>query len=144
MAVGAYPESRDRPGEPPADVHLRSAKDVTGYHIEGTDGAIGHIKTFILDDETWEVRYVVVGTTNWWPGKSVLVAPQWATRISWLDRKVYLGMTRDAIKGSPEWTGTFPIKREYEELLHRHYGRIPGWSSRDRSFEANRPRRPHP
>jgi hypothetical protein len=143
MAVGAYPESRSRPGEPPGDVHLRSAKDVTGYHIEATDGSIGHIKDFILDDETWEVRYVVVGTTNWWPGKSVLVAPQWATRISWLDRKMYLGMARDAIKSSPEWTGSFPIAREYEEQLHRHYGRIPGWSSRDRSFEANRPSQPH-
>jgi hypothetical protein len=144
MAVGAYPERRGRPAEPPSDAHLRSAKELTGYHIEGTDGGIGHVKDFMFDDETWEARYLVVGTTNWWPGKSVLVAPQWATRISWLDRKVYLGMTRDAIKGSPEWTGTFPIEREYEELLHRHYGRIPGWASRDRSFEGNPPPHAHP
>jgi hypothetical protein len=144
MALGSYPESQDRPGEPPSDVHLRSAKDVTGYHIEATDGSIGHIKDFMVDDETWEMRYLIIGTNNWWPGKSVLVAPQWATRISWLDRKVYLGMTRDAIKSSPEWTGIFPVQREYEDLLHRHYGRIPGWSSRDRSFEANPQRHVQP
>jgi len=49
-------------------------------------------------------------------------------------------MTRAAIERSPEWSTTFPIQREYEELLHRHYGRIPGWASRDRTFEANAPR----
>jgi hypothetical protein len=144
MALGARPEPQGRPGEPPSDAHLRSAKEVTGYHIEGTDGAIGHIKDFIVDDETWEVRYLVIATANWWTGKSVLVAPQWATRISWLDRRVYLDMTRAAVKGSPEWSETFPVEREYEERLHRHYGRIPGWASRDRSFESNRPRHVHP
>jgi hypothetical protein len=136
MASGGYEPSRDRPGEPPADVHLRSAKDVTGYHIEATDGSIGHVKDFVVDDETWEVRYMVVATTNWWPGKSVLVSPKWATRISWADRTAYLGITRDAIRTSPEWSATYPVARAYEEQLNRHYGGIPGWSSRDRSFET--------
>jgi hypothetical protein len=140
MASGLYKEAQARPDERPADVHLRSATDVTGYHIEGLDGSVGHVKDFIIDDETWRVRYMVIHTTNWWTGKSVLVAPEWATRISWADRQVYVDMTRDAVKRSPEWSATYPIQREYEELLHRHYGRIPGWASRDRSFEANTPR----
>ena len=115
---------------------MRSAKDVTGYHIEGTDGSVGHVKDFVVDDETWEVRYMVVTTTNWWPGKSVLIAPEWATRISWLDRKIYVGMTRDAIKRSPEWSATYPIQLTYEEELDRHYGGIPGWAARDRNVLA--------
>jgi hypothetical protein len=146
MASAPHPKPQDRPGEPPPDAHLRSAKEITGYHIEASDGSIGHVRDFVVDDETWEIRYMVVDTANWWPGKSVLVAPQWARRISWLDRKVYLGMTRDAIKRSPEWSATFPIARAYEEELHRHYGGIPGWASADRSFDtkplvhADRPR----
>jgi hypothetical protein len=143
MASGMYASTEERPGEPASDPHLRSAKDVTGYHIEATDGSIGHVGDFVIDDETWEVRYMVIGTSNWWPGKRVLIAPAWASRISWLDRKVYVDMTRDAVKRSPEWTTTFPIQRDYEELLHRHYGRVPGWASRDRSFEANMARSAH-
>jgi len=138
LTAEAHPRPQDRPGEPPADAHLRSAKEMTGYHIEGTDGALGHIKDFLVDDETWQICYMVLGTSNWWPSKAVLVAPEWATRISWLDRKVYLGMTRDAIKRSPEWTPTFPVERAYEEQLYRHYGRIPGWASRDRDFASKR------
>ena len=53
---------------------------MTGYHIEATDGGIGHVKDFIIDDETWAIRYLEVDTRNWWPGKKVLVSPQWINR----------------------------------------------------------------
>jgi len=144
MATGNYQRAPDRPGEPPADRHLRSAKDVEGYHIEGTDGSIGHVKDFVVDDESWAGRFRGAATTNWWPGKSVLIAPEWTTRVSWLDRKVYLGMTREAIKRSPEWSATYPVEHSYEEQLSLHYGGIPGWSSRDRAFERSSVRRMEP
>jgi hypothetical protein len=57
------------------DSHLRSTGAVTGYHIEAEDGEIGHVAGFIVDDETWAIRYIEVLTKNWWPGKKVLVSP---------------------------------------------------------------------
>ena len=65
------------------ETHLRSAKEVMGYYIEATDGDIGHVEDFVVDDDTWEIRYMVVDTKNWWPGKKVLVAPEWIERVSW-------------------------------------------------------------
>lgn len=111
------------PPEETGDVHLRSARDVRGYDIQGTDEAIGHVEDFVVDDETWQVRYLVVDTSNWWFGKKVLVAPDWATRISWEERKVFVDMTREAIRTSPEWDPTAVIDPEYEARLHDHYGR---------------------
>ena len=143
MASGMYESSPDRPGEPAADRHLRSAKDVTGYHIEATDGSIGHVKDFVVDDETWEVRYLVVATTNWWPGKSVLVAPEWATRISWLDRKIYLGMTRDAIKCSPEWSATDVYKRQRLCRAPPHVRDLRGRGGAAANLESNNLERAH-
>jgi hypothetical protein len=125
MAGAGYDRRGERPGEPDADVHLRSAKEVTGYHIEGTDGALGHVKDFMLDDESWAIPYMVIETSNWWVGKSVLIAPEWTSRISWLGRKVYVDMTREAIKNSPQWGVDDPISRAYEEALYRHYDRKP-------------------
>lgn len=40
------------------DPNLRSTKSVTDYHIEATDGEIGHVEDFIIDDETWAIRYL--------------------------------------------------------------------------------------
>ncbi|MGO8993881.1 MAG: PRC-barrel domain containing protein [Polyangiaceae bacterium] len=125
MASGQYERPGERPGEPAADVHLRSAKEITGYHIEGTDGSIGHVKDFKVDDESWAIRYMVIETSNWWVGKSVLIAPEWTSRMSWLDRKVYVDMTRAAIKKSPEWGVNDPVSRAFEEQISRHYGRMP-------------------
>src|ERR1044071_4192956 len=62
-------EERRAEREEAGDLHLRSAANVTGYHIEARDGEIGHVEDFIIDAETWEIRYMVVDTRNWLPGK---------------------------------------------------------------------------
>ena len=82
---------------------------------------------FVMDDEAWAIRYVEAATRNWWPGKKVLVSPAWIERVSWMDSKVYVGLTREAIKGAPEYVETVPITRTYENMLHFHYGRPPYW-----------------
>jgi hypothetical protein len=109
------------------DVHLRSTNEVRGYHIQGSDEAIGHVEDFIVDDETWEVRYLVIDTSNWWFGKKVLVAPQWTSSISWEEKTVHIDMTREAIRNSPEWDPSIAIQREYEAQLHDHFGRQVYW-----------------
>jgi sporulation protein YlmC with PRC-barrel domain len=112
-----------------ADVHLRSAKEVRGYHVQGSDGGIGHIEDMVVDDESWHVRYLVVDTSNWWFGKKVLLSPHWASRISWEERKVYVDMSRRAIQGSPEWNGLAGVTRDFERLLHEHFERSGHWQA---------------
>ena len=128
------PASPGEPNERPSDTHLQSAKEVTGYHVEGTDGSIGHVRDLVVDDETWGVHYLVLATANWWPSKGVLISPAWAKRVSWPERKVYVGMTREAIRASPVWSATYPVAAAYAEELYRHYAGTPGWIARDRSF----------
>ena len=110
-----------------SDSHLHSTRAVTGYHIEASDGEIGHVKDFIVDDETWTIRYLEVDTRNWWPGKKVLVSPSWIDRVSWADSKVYVDLSRETIKNGPEYTDSVPVTREYENRLYLHYGRPPYW-----------------
>ncbi len=109
------------------DSHLRSAAAVDGYHVEASDGEIGHVRDFVVDDETWAIRYVEVATRNWWPGKKVLLSPGWIQRVSWKDSKVYAGLSREAIKNAPEYIESEAITREWEEKLFLHYGRPPYW-----------------
>ncbi len=110
------------------DTHLRSTSEVIGYHIEAEDGAIGHVEDFVIDDETWAIRYLIVDTRNWWPGKRVLIAPQWIERVSWRESKVFLHLSREAIRQSAEFTGDLALTRDDEEALHRHYNRTGYWT----------------
>jgi hypothetical protein len=110
-----------------ADSHLRSAEEVTGYSIAASDGEIGHLDGFVVDEDTWAIRYIEVATRSWWPGKRVLVSPAWIERVSWPDSKIYAGLSREAIQGAPEYLESMPITRAYETRLYLHYGRPPYW-----------------
>ena len=117
----------DRIRKESTDSHLRSNEAVTGYHIDAADGEIGHVEGFVMDDQSWAIRYIEVATRNWWPGKKVLVAPSWIQRVSWMDSKVYVGLSREAIKEAPEFLESVPITRKYEDRLYLHYGQAPYW-----------------
>lgn len=114
-------------GEKAWDPHLRSTDDVSGHHIQATDGEIGHVEDFIIDDETWAIRYLIIDTQNWWPGKKVLVSPQWIESVSWSESKVFVNLTRETVKQSPEYTDESVLTRDYETALHRHYNRQGYW-----------------
>jgi hypothetical protein len=110
------------------DLLLRSTQEVIGYHIHATDGDIGHAEDFILDDEGWTIRYLVVDTRNWLPGRSVLISPQWIEKISWSDSKVRIDLLKDQIKDSPRYDPSSPINQEYETRLYDFYGRPKYWA----------------
>lgn len=109
------------------NAHLRSTHNVSGYHIQATDGEIGHVDDFIIDDETWAIRYLRVDTVNWWPGKKVLIAARWIDRVSWDESKVFVKLTRAAIKQAPDYTDESLLTREYESKLHGYYTRQGYW-----------------
>jgi hypothetical protein len=115
------------PVEKTWDPYLRSTNDVTGHHIQAADGEIGHVEDFIIDDETWAIRYMIINTQNWWPGKKVLLSPQWIERVSWLESKVFVNLTRETIRQAPEYTEGSLLTRDYETELHRHYNRQGYW-----------------
>jgi hypothetical protein len=126
-AIPATERTRTVVTDRPQDPHLRSAKQVSGYKIEANDGQIGHVDHFVFDVETWEVRYLVVKTRDFLPGKSVLISPQWVSDIAWDDERVHIALTKEQIKEAPEYDPTAPVNREYEERLYDYYGRPGYW-----------------
>jgi PRC-barrel domain len=118
----AAAESRQDP-----EVHLRSAREVNGYHVEGSDDAVGHVEDFLFEDSTWAIRYLVVDTRNWLPGRRVLISSQWLREVSWPERIVEVDLTRAAIEHSPGFDPDHLPTREDEADLHRHYRRPSYW-----------------
>jgi hypothetical protein len=132
-----YPTAQD---EEAGNDYLRSTDAVRGYEIQALDGEIGHVEDFIIDDETWAIRYLVVSTRNWWPGKKALVSPHWIERVSWDESKVFVNLPREAIKQSPEYTEESLLTRDYETELHRHY-ELPGyWTEEPAAHEHSHER----
>lgn len=110
------------------DPHLRSGKEVMKYHIQATDGDIGHIQSLLVDEDTWAIRYIIVNTGNWWLGHQVLIAPQWIQDVSGSDAAVLVNLTRQAVKDAPPYDAAAALDRGQEIGIYKHYGRPGYWA----------------
>ncbi len=103
------------------DPHLRSVEAVTGYHIHATDGEIGHVEDFLVEDADWSIRYLVVDTKNWWPGKKVLISPRSVREIQWTMKLVNLDVDRQTVKDGPAYDPLTNVDQDYEQHFHSYY-----------------------
>lgn len=111
-----------------SDCHLRSCLAVTGYHVHATDGDIGHVADFLVDERTWAIRYFIVDTSNWWVGHQVILAPRWIDDVSWAEATVSVDLTRQAVKDAPPYNAVAQLDRQREQSLYEHYGRPVYWT----------------
>ncbi len=100
IPVPATDTQARRKNEPPpkGDTHLRSTREVTGYHVLARDGELGHVADFLLESSAWSIQNIVVDTSNWWMGKKVLVAASALEAIDWEERQVTVKLTRNEIQ----------------------------------------------
>ena len=105
------------------DHHLRSTRAVAGHRIEAADGSIGHVDDFLIDDASWQIAYLVVDTRNWWPGRKVVISPEWIREVGWEEAKVGVDLTREAVKSSPTYDPTKQVSPDYSAQLREHYAR---------------------
>ena len=116
--------------------NLRSCKAVMSYHIQATDGDIGHVDGLIFDEETWAIRYLIVNTSNWWMGHQVLIAPQWISSVTWHDATVSVNLTQQAVRDAPLYDPAAQLDRTLEVGLHKHYGRPGYWAAEEKREPA--------
>ncbi|HYB43884.1 MAG TPA: PRC-barrel domain-containing protein [Candidatus Methylomirabilis sp.] len=79
------------------DHHLRSVLAVTGYRVRALGGEIGWAEDFVLDDETWVLRHVVVSPSPR-SREGVLVSLERVTRVSWAGKMVYVDQSIDRVR----------------------------------------------
>lgn len=109
------------PKETTASLHLRDAQEVIGYQVHALDGEVGTVENFSIDDQIWSIRYLVVNGGAERVNKTVVIAPEWIQQIDWARTTVYVDLTIERIKTSPDFDLSSPIDREYENLLYAHY-----------------------
>jgi hypothetical protein len=108
------------PGEESAQSpYLRSAREVIGYTLQAADGRIGHVVDFLTETEDWGVRYLTIRTRNWIPGRKVIISPSRVDKVIWEDHRVYVNLTTDEIRHSPEFDESIADTPQ-ESVLHEH------------------------
>ena len=119
-------ETKDALG-PEHPVNLRSAQGVTGYRLHARDGEVGKLDDFVIEDEAWNILYLIIETGTWLSNRKVLISPQWIEKVDWPETQIYVDLKKDTIQHSPELDLSSPIDREYETSLYDHYGKNQYW-----------------
>ena len=94
------------------DPHLRSGNVLLRHFVHASDGDVGHVNGFIIDDRSWAIQFLVVQTGTWWPGNQVRVAPELIDEVSWEDCVISLGSTRQAVRNSPRYESAVPFSNQ--------------------------------
>jgi hypothetical protein len=103
--------------------HLRSVNALLRYYVHATDGDLGHVNGFLLEERTWAIRYLIVNTSNWWLGHEVVIAPGWIKEVNWADSTVSVQLSRHSIKTAPPYEPTTVLDHAQEKRIHAHHGR---------------------
>lgn len=112
------------------DSRLRSTREVQGYRIRTKDDGIGHVEDFIVDQNSWIIRYLVLDTSNWLPGsKRVLITPAWVEYVQWKEGKVQVNLSSEQIRNSPPFDPMLPVSRRYETALFDFFGKPHYWKT---------------
>jgi uncharacterized protein YrrD len=108
----------DHPWQVGDDPHVHNTQEVTGYHLRETDGHIGHVADFLIDDEAWQIKFIEADTRNWWPGKHVLISPERVLGIDGVNRVVNINLSRNALENSVVYHPSLGQSQTFESLTN--------------------------
>ncbi|MBL1213326.1 MAG: PRC-barrel domain containing protein [Ignavibacteriae bacterium] len=107
------------------DPHLRSIREVRSYDVEALDGDIGVVDSFIIDDNNWNIKYLVIDTRKWlhWlpGGKFVLISPKWIDKVDYQSSKIFLSVDKKTVEEIPEFEHAKDIDMKFENKLYDCY-----------------------
>jgi uncharacterized protein YrrD len=108
---------------------MNNASLLIGKKIGALDGEIGSVDDLYFDDQTWTVRYLIVDTGKWLPGRKVLLVPEAIVKPWHHQPSIAVKLTQEQIRSGPDIDTAMPVSRKAEELLHRHYQWNPYWDA---------------
>jgi hypothetical protein len=98
---GSTPANGPQPKR--ADARLRSTQAVSGYHLQATDGIVGHVCDFLMDVKNWTIGQLVVKVGHRFTGNEVLIPAGNVDRVSYDDSTVFVKLTKEAVEQSPAY-----------------------------------------
>jgi hypothetical protein len=106
---------------------LWNASKIRGYAIAARDGRLGTVCDFLFDDASWLIRWLVVDTGNWLPGRKVLLPPSVLGHPDSMEQAFSVRLTRQQVEDSPDMGSDLPVSRQMESNVYNYYGWSPYW-----------------
>jgi len=99
--------------------------------VVGTDAPLGRIDDLLFDDNSWGLRYLVIDTRSWLPGRKVVLTPAELTDTAWLAKEIKVDRTRQEIEDSPPLEEHEPVSQQRESQLADYFDWPRLWGTSD-------------
>ena len=106
-----------------------TASSMKGYAIQATDGLIGTVRDLLFDDRSWKIRWLVIDTGTFLPGRKVLIHPSAVGQAVHDQEELLVSLTKAQIEASPAIETDQPVSQQMEAHLNDFYGWDPYWGS---------------
>jgi hypothetical protein len=88
---------------------------------------MGSVRTFLFDDQSWKVRYLVVDVGNWLKRRDVVLPIMVLERPDWASRTCHAHLTKDQVRDSPDVDAEMPVSRQQEIAIRDYFGSLASW-----------------
>ena len=115
---------------------LYELKALTGSPVVATDGEMGSVRTFLFDDQSWKVRYLVVDVGNWLKRRDVVLPITALEKPNWANKTFCAHLTKDQVRNSPDVDTEEPVSRQQEIAMHDYFGPLACWVDSEFGFPS--------
>src|SRR5271154_1971855 len=99
---------------------LHDLKDLMGSSVIATNGEMGIIRNFLLDDRSWEIHYVVVHVGTWHKRRDVVLPIAAVEQPDWAKRIFHARLTKEQVRNSPDVDSEKPVSRQQEIAMQEY------------------------
>jgi hypothetical protein len=100
---------------------LISVRDIREYRIHCSDGEIGSVHDFLIEDDGWEVKFLVADVGAIHLGGRVLIPLDNIYDVKWEMAIVECKVSKETIRNAPPFLSIEQINPEYEEQVLRYF-----------------------
>lgn len=100
---------------------LQNFNEVEGYSIHVSDGKLGHVEDFIVDDNIWQITFLIIDTSSWPWGKKVILPVNQVETIDFGFREARLNLNSETVKNAPEYDSSKLYQDDYGLTLNDYY-----------------------
>ncbi len=113
---------------PPPESRPKTCRDLIGCSVQGIDGTVGVVDDLLLDDDGWAIRYAVVDTGRWFPGRKAILPTLWLKHSREEMESLQVDLRVEDVKAGPSFDRGQSMTPDTEREIFRHYDRKPYWT----------------
>lgn len=106
---------------------VRDVSALLGAPVFATDGETGRVRDFLFDDESWQIRFLVLDAGNWLRRRDVIIPMSAVELPDWQAKTLRVRLSGSEVRSCPDIDTEKPVYRQQELAMREYFGALACW-----------------